>query len=255
LACRRGSISLLVEQQRAAARLLELADAARGRAGERTLLVAEQLGFEQVLRDRRAVDRDEAALGAPAVAMDVARHHLLAGAALAGDHHARLGRRDLARHREHLVHRRVLEDELAPVVADRGEDRRDQLGVGRQRQELARAGLDRGDRAAGVGAHPVGDHRHADPLGGERADQPGDVARDVDQHELGAAPVAELLERRLGRGDVAQRGAPLDRHRDRGRDLLAVGADDQHTHGACSLSDRSPLRPVVVDWRLITRRS
>ena len=41
-----------VEQQRAAVRLLELADAARDRAGEGALLVAEQLGFEQVLRDR-----------------------------------------------------------------------------------------------------------------------------------------------------------------------------------------------------------
>ena len=45
-----------VEQQRAAGRLLELADAARHRAGEGALLVAEQLGFQQVLRDRRAVD-------------------------------------------------------------------------------------------------------------------------------------------------------------------------------------------------------
>ena len=48
-----------VEQQRAAGRLLELADAARDRAGEGALLVAEQLGLQQVLRDRRAVDRDE----------------------------------------------------------------------------------------------------------------------------------------------------------------------------------------------------
>ena len=48
-----------VEQQRAAVRFLELADAARDRAGERALLVAEQFGFEQVLGDRGAIDRDE----------------------------------------------------------------------------------------------------------------------------------------------------------------------------------------------------
>ncbi len=45
-----------VEQQRAAIGLLELADAARERAGEGALLVAEQFGFQQVLRDRRAID-------------------------------------------------------------------------------------------------------------------------------------------------------------------------------------------------------
>ena len=32
-----------------------------GRAGERALLIAEQLALEQLLRNRRAIDRDEAA--------------------------------------------------------------------------------------------------------------------------------------------------------------------------------------------------
>ncbi len=41
-----------VEQQRAAGGFLELADAARDRAGERALLVAEQFGFQQAFRDR-----------------------------------------------------------------------------------------------------------------------------------------------------------------------------------------------------------
>src|ERR1700738_3181757 len=40
-----------VEQQRAAGRLLELADAAGDGSREGALLVAEQLGFEQMLRD------------------------------------------------------------------------------------------------------------------------------------------------------------------------------------------------------------
>ena len=154
----------------------------------------------------------KAALGAAAVAMDVARQHLLAGAAFAGDQDAGVGRRDLARQAKHLVHRRILEHQRAPVVADRREDRGDQLGIGRQRQELARAGPDRGDRGAGIGADPVGDHRHADALRRQRPDQPGDVARDVDQHQVGAAPGAQLVEPRLRRWHVAQLGAPLDRH-------------------------------------------
>ena len=48
-----------VEQQRAAVGLLEFADAAGDGAGEGALFVAEQLGFEQLFRDRRAVDANE----------------------------------------------------------------------------------------------------------------------------------------------------------------------------------------------------
>ena len=52
----------LVEQQRAAVGLLELADAPGDGAGEGALLVAEQLGFQQGLGDGGAVDGDEAGL-------------------------------------------------------------------------------------------------------------------------------------------------------------------------------------------------
>jgi hypothetical protein len=48
-----------IKQQRAAVGLLELADAPGKCAGEGAFLVAEQFGFEQVLRDGRAVDGDE----------------------------------------------------------------------------------------------------------------------------------------------------------------------------------------------------
>src|SRR4029078_3005184 len=49
----------LVEEQRAAVGELEPAGLARRRAGERALLVAEQLGLHQRLGDRRAVHLDE----------------------------------------------------------------------------------------------------------------------------------------------------------------------------------------------------
>ena len=61
---RERQVANLVEEQRAAVRDLELAQLARGGAGERPLLVAEQLGLEQVLRNRRAVDGDERRVGA-----------------------------------------------------------------------------------------------------------------------------------------------------------------------------------------------
>src|SRR5262245_14321868 len=52
-------IADLVEQDRAAAVLLELADPAPFGSGERALLVAEQLALDQVLRDSGAVEREE----------------------------------------------------------------------------------------------------------------------------------------------------------------------------------------------------
>ena len=51
----------LVEEQRAAVGQLELAAAPGERAGERALLVAEQLGLDQLLGDRGAVDLHERA--------------------------------------------------------------------------------------------------------------------------------------------------------------------------------------------------
>ena len=70
----------LVEEQRAALGLLEAAGAARVGAGEGALLVAEQLGFDQVARDRRHVDGDERAVAALAVVVQRARDQFLAGA-------------------------------------------------------------------------------------------------------------------------------------------------------------------------------
>src|SRR2546426_11345223 len=56
---REAHVDDLVEKHRAARRLLEAANFAGDRAGERALLMPEQLALEQVLRNRRAVDRDE----------------------------------------------------------------------------------------------------------------------------------------------------------------------------------------------------
>ena len=51
----------------------------------------EQLALEEALGDRRAVDGDERAVGATAVGVQRLGHELLAGAALAGDEHDRVG--------------------------------------------------------------------------------------------------------------------------------------------------------------------
>jgi hypothetical protein len=107
----------LVEEDGAAVALLELAQALRGRAGERAALVPEELAFDEILRDRRAVDRDVGLGRAMAVAVQAARHEFLAGAALAGDHHRGVAGGELADDLEDLLHgRRGADDALLVLL-------------------------------------------------------------------------------------------------------------------------------------------
>ena len=61
-----------------------------------------------------------------------------------------------------LRHGVVAVDQLAAVVGDGGEHGRDQLGIGRQRDVFLGAGVDGGDRGAGVVLDAAGDDRHVD---------------------------------------------------------------------------------------------
>src|SRR5436309_15561978 len=65
-----GNIAVLVEEQRAGAGQLEASDPRSDGAGEGATLVAEQLGFEETLRDRGAVHGDQGAVLARAPAVD-----------------------------------------------------------------------------------------------------------------------------------------------------------------------------------------
>ena len=85
---REAHVSDLVEEQRAAVGLLELPGPVRRRAGKAPLQVPEQLAFDQLGGNGRAVDLDERAPPARAERVDRARHQLLARAVLAGDEHA-----------------------------------------------------------------------------------------------------------------------------------------------------------------------
>jgi len=76
--------------------LLEAAGTLPGRAGERALLVAEQLGLQEVLRDRGAVHLDERVGLAVRELVDDPGDEGLARAGLAQEEHRGLGRRDLA---------------------------------------------------------------------------------------------------------------------------------------------------------------
>ena len=89
----------------------------RLRAGERAFFVAEELRFDQVLRQRRAAHLDERLLRARRVVVDRVGDQLLAGAGLAAQQHGRVGARDLRDLLVDLPHRAARADDVREVVA------------------------------------------------------------------------------------------------------------------------------------------
>ena len=102
----------LVEEEGTAARQLEVAPARLGRPGERAPAVAEELGLEQLLGDRGAVDGDERLLPPRAREVERPGEELLADARLAVDQHGRVELGDLVQEREDLQHLRALRDQV-----------------------------------------------------------------------------------------------------------------------------------------------
>ena len=116
-----------VEEQRAALGLLESAGAPRLGAGEGALLVAEELGFDQVARNCRHVDRDERPVAPLAVVVERAGDKFLAGAGFARDHDGQVGLHQARQHPVDVLHRRRSADQrdivgrlVLPVVAGGG---------------------------------------------------------------------------------------------------------------------------------------
>ena len=100
--------------------LLEQAAARRGRPGEGSLDVPEQLALQQPFRDRRDVDRDEAALRARAEPVERARHQLLSRSAFPLDHDARAPGRDARHHLVHLEHALRAAGDVLEALGDAG---------------------------------------------------------------------------------------------------------------------------------------
>jgi hypothetical protein len=91
-----------VEEQHAAAGLLDTTGLVGHRSCERAALVPEQLGLEQLIRQRRAVDRHERSLAPSRRMVNESRDHFLARARLAGEQDGRFGLGDARRLREHV---------------------------------------------------------------------------------------------------------------------------------------------------------
>ncbi len=103
---RRLHLADLVEEDRAEVGLLELADSGGGGAGERALLVTEQLALEQFRRQRRAVHLHEWLAPPRRALVDRARHELLADAALATNQHGDVAVGHLLDDQRDVAHRR-----------------------------------------------------------------------------------------------------------------------------------------------------
>src|SRR6185312_16135189 len=87
-------VRYLVEEQSAAMRLLESADFARRVRALGAGLAAEQLELEPLWTERRAIERDERPRRAARLAVQHARHHVLAGAGRTTHQHATAGAGD-----------------------------------------------------------------------------------------------------------------------------------------------------------------
>ena len=217
---RRRHLADLVEEQHAAVGLFDASGLGRHGAGERAALVAEQLRFEQLIGQRRAVDGDERARAAPRRVVDEAGDDFLAGAGLAGQQHRGLGVRDARRLRQHVLPLLRLPDDAAMTAA--------RLELAGQRRDLRLE--PRGHLARfGVAARRLGQ-----PLVRQRQREVvGDAPREVDvvvaervglprqeeqrPEDLGcraasarAAPSARRSGGRCGRGRVSRRHLGLD---------------------------------------------
>ena len=78
--------------------------------------MTEEFAFQQVLRYRGAVDRQERLIFAKAMVINRAGHKFLAGATLTGNQHGGVGMRDLADHFENLLHRLALANDAFSVI-------------------------------------------------------------------------------------------------------------------------------------------
>src|SRR5689334_9185361 len=85
--------------------LLEASDALDGRAGERAAFVPKQFAFQQLLRYRRAIDREEWFGAAIAVMINRARDEFLASAAFTRDERRCIRTGELADELENFLHR------------------------------------------------------------------------------------------------------------------------------------------------------
>ena len=112
-----GQFPDLIEKDGAAIRRFKQAGFLRHCAGKSTAHVAEQLAFQQIVRNCPAVYHFEGPVGAGAEIVDRPGHQFLAGAALAIDQHRDVGTGNARDHLEDTLHLRSIADDPGKLVA------------------------------------------------------------------------------------------------------------------------------------------
>ena len=183
--------------------------------------MAEQLAFEQVLRDRGAVHRYERAVRPARFLVDIPRNDLLPDAAFACDQDRGVRARHLVGQRDYHLHIGVAHDHRPVVVRDGSQHGGDQCCLRRQRNELLGSGPDGGGGALRVGGNATGHHRYANPFVLVGGDQPGDIQIIIDHQKVSALTRPQRMRGRLNSLDVAYLGTRAHRHFDGGGELPA----------------------------------
>ena len=226
-------ISDLVEKERAAGGLFDKADLVPHRPGERAPGVAEELAFEERLRDGGAIDGDERPAASAARVMNGLRRELFARAALAGDEDRSVRIADLLDHGADAPDRRRLAEE----GSEGGSVLRPRRGFGRASAPVLFEEIDDGRHGQGQELEVVRVERPVAPVPGQKNDagraatqRPG-----IGQQTAGAMPVPVDLE--VGE----ERLLPEVPDKDRAADL--EGPADEGFAGFFGRGLRSRLRP------------
>ena len=257
-------------------RQLEDAGPAIVRAGERALLVAEDLALEQRLGNRGAVDGDERERRARAQLVDGLRDELLARPRLAPDEHRRRRRRRLL---DHAIERSnpgaVADDaaeaallaQLAPQQLDLAQrllpldglvqQDPQPLRIDRLAQVVVGAVLDRVDGALDRALRGQQDERDVRQLILQRAEQvvPAHPRHDQVAHDDGRPEAGDLAEAFLAVGRLVGLEAPgldeLGQPGPRGRVVL----DDEHPLARGSRSWSWLFSSIVIALSIFVRGS
>ena len=226
--------------------------------------MAEQLGLDQFLGNRGAIDLDERALHAPAVVVDGVGDELFAGAVFALDQDVGFGIGDGGHQVEQLTHLAAAPDDVLELVAvqqlpaqrevfglelgslDRAtQHRQHALGVDRLFEKVGGAGLDGLHRARDA-ALPADDQHFRPRL--QRLEPSHQVgAVDVGQHQVNQRRIRlPTREQRLGirpaRGDTYVVPGAGERQRQPLRHIRLV-VDDEHAPHAFAVHGHVTFTP------------
>ncbi len=256
----------LVEEQRPAGGLLELAEMPRDGTGESALLVAEQLALDQFGGNGCGVDRDERSIAPTAQLVDRLCDQFLAGAGFAEDQHGqvvaqhtrdhavdRLHRRTAADQRQSLADRRVLD----PVRRGRGSPDRLAYGAG---QFVDVEGLGEIFESTGIAGAHCGIERILRREDDDRHCRKAlvDHTQRLDPVTVGELDVGHQRGKALARqlpvtlGDVVAMGDAEALGLQRGGDDdgdRAVVLDEQDVHRPLPPRLRERVSPAIGRWR------